>query len=172
MAESAPEIVKPDSAPAADELAAFKDRHLRLQAEFENFRKRKNREAEEMRQYAAVPVLQSLLPILDNFRLALDTAHDPADPKWAEGIALIARHLTDTLKLHGLEEIPVSPGDAYDHTWHEAVTTTVSESVPAGRVAAVLRPGYKVRDRLIRAAQVAVAAGAEPGPDTAPAEAE
>lgn len=172
MSESAPEIVKPDSAPAADELAAFKDRHLRLQAEFENFRKRKNRESEEMRQYAAVPVLQSLLPILDNFRLALDTAHDPSDPRWAEGIALIARHLADTLKLHGLEEIPVAVGDAYDHAWHEAVTTASSESVPPGHVAAVLRPGFKVRERLIRAAQVAVVADPASGPDAAPSEAE
>lgn len=141
----------------AAQNAELKDRLLRLQADFENFRKRKAREAEEIRAYAAANVLEDLLTVLDHLDLALDASHDRTDANWGKGIDLIARQLADALKANGLEEVSANPGDRFDPAWHEAVAEQEADGTPAGCIGRVTRKGYRIRDRLVRAAQVVVA---------------
>lgn len=162
MSESAPAIegaaeVSADEKLSA-ELAEWKDRHLRLQAEFENFRKRKNKEAEEIRRYAFVPVMELIIPVLDHFDLALDGAHDRTDPKWGEGIEHIARQLGDTLKSLGLQEIMAEKGAALAPTMHDAIARLPADDVEEGRIVATVRKGYRIGERIVRPAQVTVAA--------------
>lgn len=135
----------------------LKDRLIRLQADFENFRKRKAREAEEIRAYAAANVMEDLLTVLDHLDLALDASHDRTDANWGKGIDLIARQLADTLRANGLEEVAASAGDRFDPVWHEAVAEEEADETPAGCICRVARKGYRIRDRLVRAAQVVVA---------------
>ncbi|MEK8022792.1 MAG: nucleotide exchange factor GrpE [Candidatus Hydrogenedentota bacterium] len=149
-----------ESSPAVDfgaELAELKDRHLRLQAEFENFRKRKIKEADDIRQYAAVNVMENILPVLDHLSLALDPSHDRTDPQWGQGIDLIARQLFESLKLFGLDEIAVARGDKFEHAVHEAVAEEESADVKPGCITMTIRRGYRVKDRVIRHAHVVVA---------------
>ncbi len=167
-AESAPDTS--DGPAKIAELAAqnkeLRDRHLRLQAEFENFRKRKIRESEEVRAYAAASVLGDVLPVLDHLELALDPAHDRTDPEWSKGIDLIARQLGDALRANGLEEITAAAGEKFDPAWHEAVGEEAADGAPAGSIVRVLRKGFRLRDRLLRAAQVVVARAAADGAST------
>lgn len=170
MEESAPEAM-PESAPelapepAGDELSRLKDelqecrdQYLRFKAEFDNFRKRKNRESEEIRKYAAAPFLEEILPVIDHFEIALDASHDRSDPQWSEGISYIARQLFDVLKASGLSEIIPPAGAEFDSGRHEAVDRRPSDEFEEGRVIEVVRKGYLLRDRLLRPAHVAVAA--------------
>jgi molecular chaperone GrpE len=171
--ESAPTSIAPESAPAeesaaetapdpvsalAAELAELKDRHLRLQAEFENFRKRKAREADEIRQYAAAAVLEAVIPVLDHLDIALDPTHDRTDTQWSQGIDLIARHLLEILRGSGLEEVVAVRGARFQHELHEAVASEAADDLPPGHVVRVVRKGYKLRERLVRPAHVVVAA--------------
>ncbi|MBL4890111.1 MAG: nucleotide exchange factor GrpE [Candidatus Lindowbacteria bacterium] len=172
MPESAPvseieEQEKPDASDAppeispldsmANEISSWQDRHLRLQAEFDNFRKRKLKEAEENRKYAAVPVFESLLSVLDNFNLALNSDLDRSDPNWTQGIDHIAKHLFDVLNTNGLEGILPAPGDSFDTSFHEAVDRQPSSDFKEGEIVSLIRIGYRVKDRLIRPAQVVIA---------------
>lgn len=171
---TAPAAGQPESAPDTTdgpakiaELTAqnseLRDRHVRLQAEFENFRKRKIREGDEIRAYAAASVLGDILPVLDHLELALTPAHDRADPEWSKGIDLIARQLADALRANGLEEITASPGEKFDPAWHEAVGEETTDGAVAGSIVRVLRKGFRLRERLLRAAQVVVARTASAG---------
>lgn len=148
------------------ELAAqnndLKDRLIRLQADFENFRKRKAREAEEIRAYASASVLEDLLPVLDHFDLALDPTHDRTAAQWGQGIDLIARQLVEALRGNGLDEVAATPGERFDPAWHEAVAEESANGTPAGAIVRVARKGYRIRERLVRAAQVVVARDAAP----------
>lgn len=175
MSESAPVTIDAgpeESAPSPipdleHELIALKERHLLLQAEFENFRKRKSREADEIRRFALDGILRDLLPILDHFELALDPNHDRTAPDWGTGIELIFRQILDLLKTQGLLEITPNPGDAFDHSLHAAIATERSAIFRAECVTRVTRKGYLLKDRLLRAAQVVIAEAAQ---ETAPIE--
>lgn len=139
------------------ELVELKDRHLRLQAEMENFRKRKNRESADLRKFAAEPVIRALLPAIDHLDLALDSGHDRTVKEWGDGIALIAKQLADALKSHEVEEILPAVGAPFDAGVHEAVSWQESSQIPPDHIVTVTRRGYRLHDRLLRAAQVVVA---------------
>jgi molecular chaperone GrpE len=156
------------SAELAAELAELKDRHLRLQAEFENFRKRKAREADEIRQYAAASILEAIIPVLDHLDIALDPSHDRSDAQWSQGIDLIARHLVEILRGAGLEEIAAGRGTRFQHEIHQAVASEAADDLPSDHVVRVVRKGYKLRDRLVRPAHVVVSAEPASGPPAAP----
>lgn len=150
MEESAPVI----EIAAKNELDELKDKHLRLQAEYANFQKRKAREADEIRQYAAVGFVEKMLSVLDHFQLALDPSHDRTDPNWSAGIDLIAKEMFETLRSFGLEELDVKRGDAFNHDLHDAIAHAPGES--PGKVLEIAKKGYRLRDRVIRHAQVVV----------------
>ena len=135
------------------------DRLLRTTADFDNFKKRAAREKIEATQYANISLIQKLLPVLDNFEMALAAAQTaPADKlaSFQSGIVMIQQQLKNTLAETGLEEIDTT-GKPFDPNFHEAVSEQESASTPEGHVLQQLRKGYKLKDRLLRPATVIVA---------------
>ena len=135
------------------------ERLLRTTADFDNFKKRAAREKIESAQYATASVLQKLLPVLDNFEMALAAAQAATDAKntsLSSGVSMIQSQLKSVLGESGLEEIDAA-GKPFDPNFHEAVSEQESADVPEGHVLQQLRRGYKLKDRLLRAATVIVA---------------
>ena len=130
------------------------DRIARLQAEFENARKRAERERLEFRDYATGNVVEHFLPVLDNFELALKstgTAH-----QLRSGVQLIVKQMEDVLKQ--LQVLPVpAVGEEFDPRVHEALGSVERDDLPDQHVAEEIRRGYKLRERLLRPAMVRVA---------------
>ena len=150
-------------APSAEAAAAveqdlheFKDRYLRTLADFENFRKRSEREKNDYFKYAMAGVIKDLLPVLDNFDRALEHAEEGDD--FHKGVALIYKQLFDVMRRHGLRIIEEA-GVHFDPNIHEGVVTEEDPSVPNHTVVAVLQKGYFLHDRLLRPAMVKVAVG-------------
>lgn len=149
-----------DLAAARRQAAESQERYLRTLADFDNFRRRTVREKEELRQYAASKVLEDLLPVLDNLALGLAAANAPgADLKsLIGGITMVADQLNGTLDKHGLKQInPV--GEPFDPNFHEALTHQPHADIPEGHVVQVIRTGYILNGRLLRAAAVLVSSG-------------
>ncbi len=147
-----------------DELArvvAARDEYLdhlrRLQAEFDNYRKRVQREHEELRLRAAEAVVESLLPVVDNLSRALQAADRHEEGQLIAGVRLVADQLGGTLAGHGLDELDVEPGTLFDPLVHEAVLTQDSEDHEEGTVLQVVERGYLLHGRLLRPAKVIVA---------------
>src|SRR5438132_6242985 len=145
-----------DSGAPTTENAELKDRYLRNLADFENFRKRSEREKSEFFKYALAGLMKELLPVLDNFDRALEHAEEGDD--FHRGVLLIYKQLFDTLTKHGLRPIDES-GVPFDPKIHEAVVREENPSVPSHTVVAILQRGYFLHDRLLRPAMVKVAVG-------------
>jgi len=148
-------------AAAKAEAAAIHDRYLRAVADHENFRKRVAREKDELRQYAASRVLEDLLPVLDNLGLGLAAAEQPnaSVKSLREGVAMVQTQLKSALEQHGLKEINPA-GQPFDAHQHEALSQAPSAEVAEGDVLQVIRVGYSLNGRLLRAASVVVSSGA------------
>ena len=135
------------------------ERLLRTTADFDNFKKRAAREKIEVGQYASLSLLQKLLPVLDNFEMALAAAQTAQGDKLASlqsGVGMIQQQLKSALAETGLEEIDAT-GKPFDPMLHEAVSQQETTDVPEDHVAQQLRKGYKVKERLLRPATVIVA---------------
>ncbi|HEX8169660.1 MAG TPA: nucleotide exchange factor GrpE [Thermoanaerobaculia bacterium] len=154
-AEPAPDSgdAQPAAAPQSDE---FRDRYLRTLADFENFRKRTEREKADFYKYAVAGMMKDVLPVLDNFERALDHAEE--GDEFHKGVLLIYKQLYDTLQRHGLKPIDEA-GVHFDPNIHEGVMREENDSVPSQTVLAVLQKGYFLNDRLLRPAMVKVAVG-------------
>jgi molecular chaperone GrpE len=142
----------------AQERAALYDQLLRRQAEFENYRKRMERERSEVYQRARAEVLLELLPVLDNFERALssrEAASSDADA-FLHGVELIHKQLKDAVTKLGLQAVE-SVGQAFDPHLHEAVTVEASDEHEENTVIEEFERGYKLGDRLLRPAKVKVA---------------
>ena len=137
----------------------LKNRYMRTLADFENYRKRADREKQDFFKYAMAGVLKELLPVLDNFDRALDHAEE--GDEFHKGVALIYKQLFDVLQKNGVRVID-EVGARFDPNIHEAVVTEEDPSVPAHTVNAILQKGYFLHDRLLRPALVKVSVG---GPD-------
>jgi len=144
----------PPAAAVSEETAQTRDRYLRLLADFENFRKRSEREKTEFYKYALAGLLKDLLPVLDNFDRSLDHAEEGDD--FHKGVLLIYKQLFDVLQKHGLRTIE-EVGVPFDPNIHEGVIREEDPSVPSHTVTAVLQKGYFLHDRLVRPAMVKVA---------------
>ena len=139
---------------ARAEAAEYLDHLRRLQAEFDNYRKRVLKEQTDVVERAAMPVMQRLLEVLDDFELALMSANDkPEFDRFLHGVELVYAKLADTLKAEGLERIEAQ-GTPFDPERHEALMQTGEGDRLV--VADVLRPGYTLRGRVIRPAGVRV----------------
>ena len=141
------------------EVATLRDDLLRARADFENFRKRQERDRSEFARRAAVDLVEQLLPILDNFRRALSGLEGGAAPEgagWLEGVRLIEVQLLETLGRAGLQPV-AALGQPFDPHVHEAVAREESHDVEPGTVTAELEPGWMFRDRLLKPARVRVA---------------
>jgi molecular chaperone GrpE len=163
----APEAAAPVEDPAsldpmtalAQEAERWKDMAYRSQAELDNFRKRSAREAQETRAYANADLLRSLFPILDNFDMGLEAARAESEKSMIfMGMSMVSRQLQDFLRESGVQEIEAQ-GKPFDPNLHEAVAQEASPSVPEGTIIRVTRRGYKLKDRLLRAASVIVSSG-------------
>ena len=135
--------------------AEAKDRHLRLAADFENYKKRARQEQMETIRHASADLINRVLPVLDDLHSVLD--HKPAgiDESWAKGLELSVRKLEEALGTHGLEQIE-SVGARFDPNQHEAVAQEESTEHPEDTVVSELRRGYRIRDRVVRPALVKV----------------
>src|SRR5208337_3462470 len=136
------------------ERDALLDRVARLQAEFDNARKRAVREQQDFREFAAADVIKSILPILDSFERALKANADSAD--FRNGIELIYRQFQDVLQKIGVQPI-LATGQPFDPRVHEAVGMVDTTEVPDHHVFDEVQHGYKYKDRLLRPAMVRVA---------------
>lgn len=159
--EGQPSTARPSAAAPADteKLKAERDnlfdRLARLQAEFDNFRKRANKENSDYRDFALAEAARSLLPVIDNFSLALKNAgSNPED--FRKGVELIHKQLLDSLQKMNVQRVPAQ-GQPFDPRFHEAIEMVDSNDVEDNHVLEELQPGYKIKDRLLRPAMVRVA---------------
>ncbi len=141
-----------------DERDALKDRLARLQAEFDNARKREMKERQDARDYAVQSAVEPFLGVMDNFALALK-AQGSVDQLRA-GVELILKQMEEALR--GLNVQPVeSVGAPFDPRVHEALSSEEREDVPDHQVTEEIRRGYKLRDKLLRPALVKIATNAK-----------
>lgn len=153
----------PEAGDAAEgtESTEWRERYVRAMADYENFRKRTEREKADFFKYAMAGLVKDLLPVLDNFDRALDHAAEGDD--FHKGVLMIYRHLYETLQRHGLH--PIEEANVpFDPKIHEGVVREENPSVPSHTVVAILQKGYFLHDRLLRPALVKVAVGG-PEPD-------
>src|SRR2546423_206710 len=141
----------------SQERDALLDRLARLQAEFENYRKRNAREQAEFREYAVADAVKNFLPILDNFDLALRSQKtESTDPALRSGIELIRKQMDDVLSRLGVQAVPAQ-GSTFDPRVHEAIEMVESREHADHEVIDELQRGYKLKERLLRPAMVRVA---------------
>ncbi|MGZ4961831.1 MAG: nucleotide exchange factor GrpE [Limisphaerales bacterium] len=145
----------------ASKAEEYWDRLLRQTADFDNYKKRAAREKTEAIKYANEGVLQKLIPILDNFEMALavvsnDKAGTASAQSLQQGVSMIHSQLRNALLEAGLEEIDAT-NQVFDPNLHEAVSQQETNEVPEGNVVQQMRKGYKFRERLVRPASVVVA---------------
>ena len=145
-------------AKAEAEAAAMRDKYLRLQAEWDNYRKRTAEEASEMRVRAAEKLMGDLLPIVDDFERAIAHAEANGEAGLLDGVKAIATKLSDSLEKHGLEAIDPA-GQAFDALEHQAVGQVEDASVPDETVAQVYQKGYRLGKKVIRPAMVTISTG-------------
>jgi molecular chaperone GrpE len=137
------------------EKANYLDRLARLQAEFDNFRKRSVRDQQDFRDYALAEALKSLLPILDSLDRALKATGVSVED-FRSGIELIDKQFHDALSKLGVEPVPAE-GEMFDPNLHQAVQMVDTQEVEDHRVIDELQRGYRIKDRLLRPAMVRVA---------------
>ena len=155
----------PDETQAGDEALRqerdeLHDRLLRTAAEFDNYRKRTERERREQAELAAADLIRDLLPLIDDMERALAAPVDPAAgahvARYRDGVDLIRRQFLDVLRRHGVEALEVI-GQDFDPEWHEAVAGEPIDGRREGEITGEVRRGYRIGQRLIRPAMVTVA---------------
>ncbi len=141
------------------ELAAEKDRLLRLQAEMQNLRNRQSREIADERRYAPMSLLRDLLPVVDNIDRAVEAAEQQGEAaSLLEGFKLVRQLLVGILEQHDCQPIDAL-GEPFDPQVHEAILKQPSDEHPADHVSLVTQQGYQLHDRVVRPSQVIVSAG-------------
>ncbi|RIE04477.1 nucleotide exchange factor GrpE [Cohnella faecalis] len=153
------EVIEADS--LADEYKRQAEenhgRYLRAQADFDNFRRRTQKEKEELAQYASLKLVNQLLPVVDNFQRALQTSggENGEAGTFAKGVEMIYRQLFEVLENEGLKKMePV--GQPFDPEHHQAIMAVESDEHEEGIVVEVVQSGYWLKDKVIRPAMVKV----------------
>jgi molecular chaperone GrpE len=156
-ADAGQTAVGDDLTKAVEEREQLRDRLLRTTAEFDNYRKRVERDRREMADRAAEGVLLELLPVVDDLEraLAAEVSGEGAEA-YRRGVALIHKQITDLLTRRGVKPIEAL-GELFDPHMHQAVSSEPADGQRDGEVTEVLRPGYTLNDRLLRPAMVKVA---------------
>jgi molecular chaperone GrpE len=173
-AEASADQAPPPQPESAEEVAPIseanqlKDRLLRLQADFDNFRKRSARERAEWQVFALEQIIQDLLPVVDHYELGLATAikNQTAQPV-VDGLKLVYEQLINVLKKNGVAQVRANPGEAFDPHKQEAISHIPSEEHAADIVIAETRRGYMLGEKMIRPLQVVVSSGPGPASDGA-----
>ena len=139
-----------------EQLAAEKDRLLRLSAEFENYKKRKQREIDEFKKFANETIFRQMLPVVDNLERAIASAEKDSDEgALLEGVKKIHRDILKLLEMFSVKVVKAG-NEPFDPNFHQAVTRLETDEFPENTVTAVLQNGYLLHDRLIRPAMVVV----------------
>ena len=143
---------------ALREVEQFREMHKRSQADLVNYRRRAEEERESVRKYGKSQLLASSLPVIDDLERALSLVpEDAVAPGWLEGLQLVSRKMRQWLESEGVTKIEAN-GVPFSPTEHEAVGyEPASDEVEEGHVVTVIREGYKLHDRVLRASQVTVA---------------
>lgn len=144
---------------AQQQIDELNERVVRLTADYDNFRKRAQRDKIEARQFANQGILEKLLPVLDNFEMAIIAVKD-ADPSVRDGVQMIYDQLLGVLKTEGVEPVD-AVGQQFDPNLHEAISQEESDEVEEGEVISQIQRGFILNDRLVRPARVVVAKAAE-----------
>ena len=161
--EAAENGVAEEAAPLSDleRVSLERDQYLdalqRLKAEFDNFRKRNDRERQSIATGATREVVRGLLPVMDNLERAVAALGDQGEQIVA-GLEMVRGQLAALLAGHGVEEIPAS-GEQFDPTVHEAIASTPSPGHPEGTVIQVIEKGYRQADHVLRPTRVVIASG-------------
>lgn len=144
------------------EVARWKDLAMRARADLDNFRKRMATEKAESIRYANQSLFESLLPVLDNFHFGLDVARNASDARGVlMGMEMVLKQFEDFLEGQNITPVPAEPGTPFDPNVHEAVAQEHDAKVPEGAILKVIRNGYRMGERLIRASNVVVSKGPE-----------
>jgi len=147
-----------------ESLANERDRYIRLYAEFENYRKRVQKEKEELVKYSVEPVISDLLTVLDNLEMALEHASRDSDPKsLIEGVELTLREFKKVIGKYGVEEIEAL-GKPFDPNVHHAMSQIERSDVQNNTVVEEYRKGYLLKERVLRPSLVAVSRNVEAKP--------
>lgn len=162
--------VEPASSAPADpsdalrrEVEEYKDKYLRAQAETVNVSRRLQQQHAQALKHAATDLARELLPVVDNLDRTLEHVNRlPPDDPLGAGVKLLADEFAKVLKTHGIEPIE-AVGKPFDPEIHEALMRDASSPLPAGTVCAELQKGYRLHDRVLRPARVAISAGGECG---------
>ncbi len=156
---------------AEREKDQFRSMALRYRADLENYKKRATQELADTRERANAQLLLKLVGVADDFNRAVNfLPEDAVDVSWYEGVQLVQRSLENMLQSEGLSRIEATIGQPFDVSQHEAVFFEPTNEVSEGAVARIIRDGYRLHSRVLRAAQVSVAQAPEeksaPYPDT------
>lgn len=135
------------------EEESWNEKYVRLMADFQNYKRRTEKDKADVYAYANEKIMTALLQVLDNFERAL--SQECSDESYSEGMNLIFKQMHEVLVKSGLEEIEAL-GKAFDPNFHHAVMTDDNEEFESGAVTAVLQKGYKLNDKVIRPAMVSV----------------
>lgn len=147
---------KADSVKTAEQQKKEDDeKYMRLMAEFQNYKKRVAKEKQDIQSFANEKIITELLEVLDNFERSLEHSGD-ADENYVKGMEMIFQQLKTAMEKAGLKEIQAL-GEDFDPAVHNAVMQEESDELESGKVSKVLQKGYKLNDKVIRAAMVAVA---------------
>ncbi len=148
--------VTDETAALRQERDELQDRLLRSAAEFDNYRKRTDRERRELSDAVASDLIRDILPVLDDLERALTAAADSPDHALRSGVELIYRQLLEAIRRRGAESF-ASVGEDFDPSWHEAMASEPADGRRDGEIVAEVRKGYRIGTRLIRPAMVKVA---------------
>ncbi|MCC6140596.1 MAG: nucleotide exchange factor GrpE [Nitrospira sp.] len=142
-----------------DECKALSEKYLRQAAEFENYKRLAQRDQREQIKFGNEQLLQELLPVVDNLERAIKAAHDnKGSAALVQGVDLTLKQLTSSLSKFGVQAVD-SIGKPFDPSAHQAVSQVPSDRVPSGHVVDEFQKGYRLHDRILRAAMVSVSSG-------------
>ena len=157
--EPEPQAPSADADALASEIETLRTRNeqlMRIAADFENYKRRTERDREEMTKFAGQKVITSLLPVLDNFERALQTELQPEEfENFAEGVRMIHRQFLDSLTKAGVERIEAM-GEHFNPEFHEAIMQEENDEVPDETVIGEFQTGYTMHGRLLRPSVVKV----------------
>jgi molecular chaperone GrpE len=154
--ETAPGQSADDAEALKQERDELQDRLLRSAAEFDNYRKRTDRERRELSDAVSADLIRDLLPVVDDLERALAAAADSPDKALRSGVELIHRQLLEAMRRRGAESFETI-GEDFDPAWHEALASDPADGRRDGEITAEIRRGYRIGTRLIRPAMVKVA---------------
>lgn len=153
-AEEAEEVLDPEK--LAADLAELNQRFLRTAADFENYKRRTAQEKDDLLKYSNAKLMAELLPVLDNFQLALKSPAESVEAQnVVKGVEMIYRQMLQTLEAAGMAKIE-AVGQPFDPNLHEAIMQVDDDTVPEDTVVEELRAGYMLKERVIRPSMVKV----------------